>query len=278
MVFALALAAIYSKKDIDAQKAVQDRTGALFFMTVNQAFAMIGPALGSFSLERGVVVRERMAKCYHLSAYYAAKLASELPIVIGLPCVFGSIVYPALRMHPTLPRFLTFLFVLVLNALAATSLGLLVSAATNSIKAATSLSPVVMVLMLLFGGYYVNAANIPAALRWVTHLSFVKFSFSALCVNEFQGLVIPCDPTAGTDCVRSGDRVLERLSFDGQPLHLIIAGEVVLVFLINLFAFTLLRRNMPRFQPVNAPLPRARTPATQKPELDSDQAEPDPVQ
>eukprot|EP00961_Rhodomonas_salina_P234400 3168018-Rhodomonas_salina.2 len=45
-------------------------------------------------------------------------------------------------MHPTLPRFLTFLFVLVLNALAATSLGLLVSAATNSIKAATSLSPV----------------------------------------------------------------------------------------------------------------------------------------
>ena len=32
------ISGLYSKADIDEQKAIQDRTGALFFMVVNQAF------------------------------------------------------------------------------------------------------------------------------------------------------------------------------------------------------------------------------------------------
>ena len=35
-IFAVALAVAYSKKDIDPQKAIQDKTGAMFFMAVNQ--------------------------------------------------------------------------------------------------------------------------------------------------------------------------------------------------------------------------------------------------
>lgn len=53
----------------------QDKTGAMFFMAVNQAFGMIGPVLGSFPTERGIVLRERMARSYMLSAYYLAKVA-----------------------------------------------------------------------------------------------------------------------------------------------------------------------------------------------------------
>jgi hypothetical protein len=41
-------------------------------------------------------------------------------------------------------------------------------------------------------------------------LSLVKFSFQALCVNEFQGLVIPCSPRDAGDCVRTGEQVLAR--------------------------------------------------------------------
>ena len=52
----MALAALYSKEEIDAQKAIQDRTGALFFMVVNQAFGMLGPVLTSFDTERQVVI------------------------------------------------------------------------------------------------------------------------------------------------------------------------------------------------------------------------------
>ncbi len=78
-------------------------------MVVNQAFGMIGPVLGSFPTERSIVVRERMAKTYRLSAYYLAKLTSELPVVCALPVIFGAIAYRALRLQSDLTKFGTFL-------------------------------------------------------------------------------------------------------------------------------------------------------------------------
>lgn len=36
---------------------------------------------------------------YPLSAYFVAKVLSELPVAVFLPTVFGSIVYPALRLQ-----------------------------------------------------------------------------------------------------------------------------------------------------------------------------------
>jgi hypothetical protein len=80
-----------------------------FFLVVNQAFGMIGPVLGSFPTERSIVVRERNAKSYRMSAYYMAKLTSELPVVCVLPIIFGSIAYPALRLQQNVVKFVTFL-------------------------------------------------------------------------------------------------------------------------------------------------------------------------
>jgi hypothetical protein len=47
-----------------------------------------------------------------------------------------------------------------------------------------------MVLLLLLGGFYVNTANIPAAWRYISHLSFVRWSFAGLAINEFKGLTL----------------------------------------------------------------------------------------
>ena len=65
----MALAALYSKEELDAQKAIQDRTGALFFMVVNQAFGMLGPVLTSFDTERQVVTRVAIAICVYAYVY-----------------------------------------------------------------------------------------------------------------------------------------------------------------------------------------------------------------
>ena len=45
--------------------------------------------------------------------------------------------------------------------------------------------------------------------RWVSQLSFVRWSFAALAINEFRGLAIDCPPHAAVkaDCARSGDQV-----------------------------------------------------------------------
>ena len=43
--------------------------------------------------ERGVVLREQAAGFYPVSAYYMARMTSELPVVILLPCCFLIPVY-----------------------------------------------------------------------------------------------------------------------------------------------------------------------------------------
>lgn len=257
LVFAISLAGLYSKTDIDEQKAIQDRTGALFFMVVNQAFGMLGPVLSSFDTERQVVMRESIARCYPLSAYFVAKVLSEVPVAVLLPAIFGSIVYPALRLQRNLQRFATFMMILVLNAFAATSLGLAVSAASPSIQVATSLAPVCMVLLLLLGGFYVNTANIPAAWRWTSQLSFVRWSFAALAINEFEDLsTIDC-PSGMSDCARTGKQVLARLSLEGLSLRHALLAQSVLVLVLNCVAFVGLCRNQPSFQPLAPAQPTA---------------------
>mmetsp|Transcript_42959 Transcript_42959/g.99393 ORF Transcript_42959/g.99393 Transcript_42959/m.99393 type:complete len:269 (-) Transcript_42959:72-878(-) len=251
MIFAVALSVAYSKKDIDAQKAIQDKTGAMFFMAVNQAFGMIGPVLGSFPIERGIVLRERMARSYRLSAYYLAKVWSEMPVVCGLPVVFGCITYPALRLRRDIKHFGIFLLIMVLNSICATSLGILVSAATSSFREANSIAPVIMVISLLFGGFYVNSQNMHPFLVGLSQLSFIRHTFAALSINEFKGLHIPCEKGAA-DCVSGGDQVLSRLSLDTLTLGRAILGQVALIGMFNICALAALRRNMPSFEPLKS--------------------------
>jgi hypothetical protein len=43
---------------------------------------------------------------------------------------------------------------------------------------ANVLAPVVMIVLMLFGGFYVNTANIPDYFVFLEYISFVKYSFA----------------------------------------------------------------------------------------------------
>lgn len=74
--------------------------------------------LSSFSVpnERTVVNKERAAGYYRLSAYYLAKLFSELPLVICQPTLFLIIVYWMAGLNRS-EAFLTMLCCLLLTAI-----------------------------------------------------------------------------------------------------------------------------------------------------------------
>jgi ABC-type multidrug transport system permease subunit len=75
---------------------VQNRNGALFFITMTIAFNSIQNIILIFPDERPVFLREVNNNMYSVTAYFFGKVIAELPASILTPVIFGSIVYFAI--------------------------------------------------------------------------------------------------------------------------------------------------------------------------------------
>jgi ABC-type multidrug transport system permease subunit len=181
-----------------AQTSIQDRLGLLQVASINAAMSALVKTLNVFPKERVVVDRERAKGGYGVAPYFLSKLVAEAPLSALFPLLFGAAVYPATGLHPTPARFAKFLATITLESFSSTALGLAVGAAAPTADAALALGPAVMVVFIVFGGVYVNQANVPAVLRWVPRASLIKHAFEGLAVNEFAGLTFdPSPPPPG---------------------------------------------------------------------------------
>ena len=71
---------------------------------INTAMAALTKTVGVFPKERAIVDRERAKGSYALGPYLSSKLLAEIPIGAAFPLIFGSILYPMAKLHPTLSR------------------------------------------------------------------------------------------------------------------------------------------------------------------------------
>jgi hypothetical protein len=77
LVLGLILGALYSSVG-DGQQSIDDRKGILFFISINQSFALISMVCTTFPKERMIVNRERASNTYYISAYYVAKVRRQM--------------------------------------------------------------------------------------------------------------------------------------------------------------------------------------------------------
>jgi ABC-type multidrug transport system permease subunit len=89
---ALFCVVLFAKVD-ETLAGVQNRNGALFFITMTMSFNAIQNVILIFPDERPVFLREANNNMYHVSAYFWAKIVSEFPSSFLTPTIFGSIVY-----------------------------------------------------------------------------------------------------------------------------------------------------------------------------------------
>lgn len=71
---------------------------------INTAMAALTKTVGVFPKERAIVDRERAKGSYALGPYLFSKLLAEIPIGAAFPLMFGTVLYPMARLHPTLSR------------------------------------------------------------------------------------------------------------------------------------------------------------------------------
>ena len=183
--FSLVFSALYSEMNL-SQKSIQDRTGALFFVTINQAFGGVFSVANTFPLEKKIVDRERTSGAYAVLPYYLAKWLAEFPFAALGPMVFACVSYWIVGFVPEADNFLVFCGVIVMINMTAVSWGMLISSSVNSVEQATGFGPLVIIVFLLFGGFYVNTDNIPVWISWINEISFFKWGFQAMAINEYS--------------------------------------------------------------------------------------------
>ena len=207
--FAVLVGLIYLQM-ADTVTALQDRLGAIFFIMTNQCFGNMG-ALNNFLEERNIYQREQQAGLYYTSAYFLAKTTIEGPSVLLFPIIFGSIAYWMIGLTPIAQTFMIFLGGLLTFAAVATSLFLFIGSLAPSPIVAQILSPLIIVLMLLFGGFYVNNDNVPVYFEWLKYWSIFYWGFGILVWNElhnfnegkgFQGV---CNCSFSSSCACCND-------------------------------------------------------------------------
>ncbi|KAL8112222.1 ABC transporter G family member 7 isoform X2 [Apium graveolens] len=233
-----------------SQTSILDRMGLLQVAAINTAMAALTKTVGVFPKERAIVDRERTKGSYALGPYLLSKLLAEIPIGAAFPLLFGSIMYPMTRLHPTLSRFGKFCGIVTMESFSASAMGLTVGAMVPTTEAALALGPSLMTVFIVFGGYYVNAENTPIIFRWIPRASLIRWAFQGLCINEFSGLEFDCQHSFD---IQSGEQQLDRLSFGGSNIKETFVAQSKILLFWYCTTYLLLEKNKPKYQKLEPP-------------------------
>lgn len=213
------------------------RLASIFFITVNQGTITSMIAVNAFPSERAVVVRERAAGTYRVSAYFLGKVGADLLVQLGYPVLFSCIVYFLIGYQTDAGKF--FLFTLLVTQLQIC--GFAMATMVASIGRTTGLSLAILPLALevwrLFGGFFMPPNDVPGYFVWLDAIDFIKYGYIGLAINELDGLQFVCDPSISEACLyTTGQDIMIRFGYDQFSIGQCIG--ILFAFIIGFRAIT----------------------------------------
>ena len=178
---------------------------------------------------------------YRTDTFFFAKQVVEMPLYILEATIMFTIIYWIANLNPEAERFFIALGIIILVLQVVFSLGYFLSCTLPTVDIALAIAPVLIIPMMLFGGFYLNTSSVVAWLAWIKYISWFYYGFSALLVNQWAGVEgITCgadmasnmtgtENMAGAACITTGDQVLELRGFDEVGVDLL-TRESSLIF------------------------------------------------
>ncbi|XP_031608171.2 broad substrate specificity ATP-binding cassette transporter ABCG2d [Oreochromis aureus] len=171
----------------DDQSGIQNRMGALFFITTNQCFSTVSAA-ELFITERKLFVHEYISGYYRVSVYFLSKILSDIALRTVTSVIFSCVVYFLIGLKSTAEAFFVFMLTVTLVAYTATAMTMAISADQSVVALANILMTITFVFMMIFSGLLVNLPSTKDWLAWLKYFSIPRYGLAALKMNEFVGL------------------------------------------------------------------------------------------
>ncbi|XP_029019043.1 broad substrate specificity ATP-binding cassette transporter ABCG2b [Betta splendens] len=187
IVFGILSGLIYYQIPLTLPEAIQNRTGAFFFLIMNMVFANLS-AVEIFINERAIFIHENSSGYYRTSVYFLSKIFADLLPNRLIPITaFSAIAYYMMGLNPGIKYFACFALTMVLTSLAAVSVAFLVSASVSLFAIANLFVALPFVFMMVFGGFLVDLNSMLSWLSWIKWFSIFKYGLDAAFINEFEG-------------------------------------------------------------------------------------------
>ena len=162
---------------------LQNLRGVLFFFSMNIAFSAVFGSINIFSQERGVFIRERLSNTYRTTPYFIGRSLTYIPLELLLPVMLISISYFAVNLNPNPASFFLTIASCWLSMWMASAYGFFLSTAFADAEVALALVPILIVPLMLVGGYY--APTMPDFYRIFEYISVFKYSYQTLIYAQF---------------------------------------------------------------------------------------------
>ncbi|KAM9998102.1 hypothetical protein ACTFIY_007741 [Dictyostelium cf. discoideum] len=225
----LTLGYLFWKLPANLEPGCQNRFGAMFFMTALLSFGSI-TSLDLFYNDRIIFIRERANGFYRTSAYFLAKVVTDIiPMRVIPPIILGSICYYMIGLRPGILHFIYFLISLVLTSTVASSMCMAISTISPTFGTANMVSILLLFVFLLFDGFLLARSSIPKYLIGLVWVSFMSYGLEIPVVNEFNGLWIEYNPPNTRPTYADG---LEFLSTIGANPNRLFTDMYVLLGMI----------------------------------------------
>ncbi|KAG7393095.1 ABC transporter G member 24 [Phytophthora pseudosyringae] len=223
----------------------QNRMGAFYFILTFFGFASMS-SMDLFIGERPIFLRETGAMYYGAFSYFLAKATLDTLLLRVLPAsLFASIFYWIMGLQATTGRFLLFSLTLVLFNVAAGAICLLVGVLSRRVGSANLGATVVLLVMLLFGGFLLNSQTMPTSVGWLKHLSIFSYAFEILMTNELKGLILKFDAPGYPAVPVYGEVYLKTLGMDYANRYYDVVALALIAVSLQVLAYLLLSLQVP---------------------------------
>ena len=183
-----------------SQTSVQNRLGAVYFIILSIIFANTFSVVLTFADERAVFLREQRVRLYSVEAYFLARTGVDVIPTAVCSVLFVICCYFLMGFGLSVGQVFYFLLIVLLIAYTGQSLGLVVACLVRERLLAMILTPLSIAPFIVFTPYALPYPNTtPSWLLPAQYLSPFWWSFTALTVNEMQGLLFNCDAVDSVD-------------------------------------------------------------------------------
>ncbi|GMH78937.1 hypothetical protein TL16_g07982 [Triparma laevis f. inornata] len=253
LMFSLIISSIWFQVS-STQDGIQDRNGVLFFLAANGMMSSIMGVLSTFGNERSTFIRDYENGLYSVGPYFLGKVACDAPFYFIIPSISATIMFFAVGFQIKVANYLNFVLIVILLNYAGMGMGLILASIFSDIAVALLVAPLIIMPLMMFSGFFLNAESTPAYYLWIPWISPMKYAYTALATVEYTGLELKCkddelitmtvDGNTGQVCpFLNGEDFLQTFNFEEELTVPVCQLSLVAMYIVCLFlAFLALKR------------------------------------